>query len=317
VSAPVDAKVSTAALHERLGLLDAGQRDASSRPEPLHELVVADSLHPEGAGGHARLDKECLDTGEGVGASIHGSEGFGKFTRLSRVNLSIHSPERGRVKFPGMGNQNQTFLQRELRRRMALLNTNPNRLEREVGEGKVKNILLGKSKNPRADTLQKIAKALGCSVADLTGENVEAPEPMQQHMRIEELDIRASAGGGTLVDDHRAVGEWQIPLPVLRGMTSASEQHLKMIPVVGDSMAPTFQPGQRVLVDMLDRTPSPPGVFVVWDGLGFVIKRIELKPHSDPLTVRIISDNPRYEPYERTLEEAYIQGRVIGGWTWT
>jgi hypothetical protein len=32
--------------------------------------------------------------------------------------------------------------------------------------------------------------------------------------------------------------------------------------------------------------------------------------------VRITSDNGKYDPYERTLDEAYIQGRVIGQWRW-
>jgi hypothetical protein len=39
-------------------------------------------------------------------------------------------------------------------------------------------------------------------------------------------------------------------------------------------------------------------------------------PHSEPPRVRISSDNGKYDAYERTLEEAYIQGRVIGQWRW-
>ena len=35
-----------------------------------------------------------------------------------------------------------------------------------------------------------------------------------------------------------------------------------------------------------------------------------------PPRVKITSDNAKYDPYERTLEEAYIQGRVIGQWRW-
>lgn len=140
--------------------------------------------------------------------------------------------------------------------------------------------------------------------------------PSTPVVTVDELDVQAGAGGGTLIDDHPSVATWQLPATLVRGFTATDEASLKFIRVIGDSMLPTLQPGQRVMVDVQDRTPSPPGVFVVWDGLGFVVKRIELIPHSEPLTVRIMSDNGKYSSYERTLEEAFIQGRVIGGWNW-
>jgi len=138
-------------------------------------------------------------------------------------------------------------------------------------------------------------------------------------MRIEELDVRASAGSGGngLTDENaRVVAAWQIPSEIVRGYTTAPAAELRIITVLGDSMEPTLLPGQRVLVDTADRRPSPPGVFVVWDGLGLVVKRVQVLPHTDPPRVKITSDNQNYEPYERTLDEAYIQGRVIGQWRW-
>ena len=88
---------------------------------------------------------------------------------------------------------------------------------------------------------------------------------------------------------------------------------IRVIKVIGDSMAPTLRPGTWVMVDLRDRHPSPPGIFVVWDGLGLVIKRVEFVPCTDPPTVRILSDNAHYRACERALDEAHIQGRVIGG----
>jgi transcriptional regulator with XRE-family HTH domain len=133
-------------------------------------------------------------------------------------------------------------------------------------------------------------------------------------LRIDELDVRVSAGAGLTGDSEKVVAEWQMPSEVVRYHSSAPASELRFITVLGDSMEPTLQPGQRVLVDTGDRTPTPPGIFVVWDGLGLVVKRVETLAHSDPLRVRITSDNPKYEGYERTLAEAYIQGRVIGQW---
>ena len=135
-------------------------------------------------------------------------------------------------------------------------------------------------------------------------------------LKIEELDVRAGAGGGLISEQERIVAEWQVPTEIVRGYSTAPAAELRIITVMGDSMEPTLMPGQRVLVDTGDRVPSPPGVFVVWDGLGLVVKRLQVLPHSDPTRVKITSDNGKYDPYERTVDEAYIQGRVIGQWRW-
>jgi Peptidase S24-like len=137
-------------------------------------------------------------------------------------------------------------------------------------------------------------------------------------LRIDELDVRAGAGAlaGLTGEHEKVVAEWQVPSGIVRGYSTAPAADLRFITVMGDSMEPTLQPGQRVLVDTGDRKPSPPGVFVVWDGLGLVIKRVQMLPHSEPARVKITSDNAKYDAYERTLEEAYIQGRVIGQWRW-
>ena len=231
-----------------------------------------------------------------------------------------------------------TELAREIQRRMKALRLSIAELERraDVPQGRVKNILLGKSQNPRTDTISKIAKALGCTANDLTGgSNSEAnitnspdlppePQPRSDHdahepngtLPITELDVRASAGPGALVEAENPTHIWRVPQDVIRSYTPAPASDLKIITVFGDSMEPVLMPGQRVMVDTADTTPSPPGIFVVWDGLALVIKRVQVVPHSDPLRVVISSDNPRYLPYERTLDEAHIRGRVIGGWKW-
>lgn len=135
-------------------------------------------------------------------------------------------------------------------------------------------------------------------------------------LKIEELELRASAGDGLTGENQRVIAEWQLPSEVVRFYSTAPASELRIITVMGDSMEPTLQPGQRVLVDTGDRTPSPPGVFVVWDGLGLVVKRVQALAHTEPMRVKIGSDNPKYKSYERTLAEAYIQGRVIGQWRW-
>lgn len=159
---------------------------------------------------------------------------------------------------------------------------------------------------------------------DATGERPSSPigtngpksEATGRILRIPELDVRAAAGDGLTGRGEKIVDEWALPSGMVRHYSTAPASDLRIITVMGDGMEPTLQPGQRILVDTGDRNPSPPGVFVVWDGLGLVVKRCQVVPHTAPPRVRITSDNPKYDVYERTLAEAYIQGRVIGQWRW-
>lgn len=134
-------------------------------------------------------------------------------------------------------------------------------------------------------------------------------------MRIAELGPN---GGGNGLNDGTAiaVAEWQLPSDWVRGYTAAAPAELCVITVTGDAMEPTLQPGQRVLVDIGDRKPSPAGIFAVWDGVGLVIKRVQMLPHSGPPRVWLTSDNATYQPYECALEEVAIRGRIIGQWRW-
>ncbi len=104
------------------------------------------------------------------------------------------------------------------------------------------------------------------------------------------------------------------PAAGFRELYGAPPEEVRILEVVGDSMTPELWPGQKVMVHLRDRQPSPPGVFVLWDGLGLVIKRIELLAQSDPPRLRISSDNRQYAVYERTIDEVHILGRVIGRW---
>jgi len=228
-------------------------------------------------------------------------------------------------KLPGM---TDNHIAREIERRMKALRLNRKQLSQKAGlnETFVRDLLNGKSKNPRGDSLAKLAAVLGCSVTDLLRDayntslrprNGSATVMIPREMAsIDEIDVRASGGPGQIIDEERKIGEWQLPRDLVRLATNSPTNRIKILSIVGDSMLPTYAPTDRILVDTGDCQPSPPGIFVVWDGLGFVVKRVEYIPHSEPPRVRIVSDNPHYSPYERTIDEAYIQGRVVGKWLW-
>lgn len=132
------------------------------------------------------------------------------------------------------------------------------------------------------------------------------------YVPVPELDVRASAGPGALTDgleDGRST--WMFSDALVRHEFRANAADLRVITIDGDSMEPLMASGDRILVDTSQRVPVPPGIFVIWDGLGLVAKRIEHVPHSSPPTVVIRSINPEYATYERHAEDVRIVGRVI------
>jgi len=152
--------------------------------------------------------------------------------------------------------------------------------------------------------------------------------PEGKTLTIDELDVIGSnADGGVAVhpsadlhyDHERVVAQWQIPSAFLRGHTSAPAERIKIITAKGLSNAPLIMPGDKLLVDIDDRTPSPSGFFALWDGFGEIVKHLEMASYSEPPRVTIKSTNRELplEDREMALSDVTINGRVIGKWMWT
>jgi phage repressor protein C with HTH and peptisase S24 domain len=129
---------------------------------------------------------------------------------------------------------------------------------------------------------------------------------------ITEIDMRASAGSGAFHEGlEEAKTTWLFPDDVIRHEFRARAEDLHIVTIDGDSMEPLLSSGDRIMVDTSRRVPAPPGIFVIWDGMGIVAKRIEHLPHSEPTRIIIRSLNPEYQTYERNAEEVNIIGRVV------
>ncbi|MBL6597973.1 MAG: S24 family peptidase [Alphaproteobacteria bacterium] len=132
------------------------------------------------------------------------------------------------------------------------------------------------------------------------------------YLAIPEIDVRAAAGAGAVHDGLEETKDvWYFSDPVVRHEFRARPSDLRMITIDGDSMEPMLDSGDRIMIDTSQRVPVPPGVFVIWDGMGLVAKRVEHAPNSDPPVIIIKSVNPDYETYERDAEEVHVIGRVI------
>lgn len=142
---------------------------------------------------------------------------------------------------------------------------------------------------------------------------------------LPELDVKIGAGQGSIgeflqvsigadtVWAHRVVAEWTFPESYLREEVKASPNRTIVMEVIGDSMTPTYLPGDRVLVDLAQRQMISDTVYVISDGFSEPqIKRLQRVPFSNPPEIKIISDNKALETFQVKLSDLHIIGRVCG-----
>ena len=154
--------------------------------------------------------------------------------------------------------------------------------------------------------------------------NLEAPLATSAHKNlvahgVVEVDGRASVGGakhnvrrdGRRTDPLRSE-RWIFPDSFIREQLHASEERLLVLEVDGDSMAPTIASGERVVIDVDHRTPSPDGLYAIRDPFGsIIVRRLHILRSSGPTRVRVISDNQNHPSEEAPLSEIEIAGRVL------
>lgn len=141
-----------------------------------------------------------------------------------------------------------------------------------------------------------------------------------------EVDVRAGAGEGATGDiatialsagqsivGHAVLSEWVLPASFYRHELHASPGAIILMQVHGDSMWPTLQSGDRVIIDTKQSSFASDGLYVFHDGDGVPrVKRLSKVLFSDPPTVDVISDNPQHPKQNALLADVMIFGRVVG-----
>jgi transcriptional regulator with XRE-family HTH domain len=172
--------------------------------------------------------------------------------------------------------------------------------------------------------MMAIAASLGCGVAELLEAVTASPAPsdwgQDASVEVAEVDIYGDRRGGFLAShdgkpqgfrEDETIAPWRFPAGYLTAELQVRAPAVRIVEVRGDGMEPTLLPGDRVMVNLADQSPSPPGIFALWDGQGVVIKRLELIMGSHPPMVEIRSDNPLHRVYERAAADIDIIGRVV------
>lgn len=129
------------------------------------------------------------------------------------------------------------------------------------------------------------------------------------------LDSRASMGDGVPLVDHVNVVEMVAAnLPELRSRVSfTAPGNLRLLTGYGDSMSPTFNDGDMLLIDVGVTDLKLDAVYVLERQDQLYVKRIQRRPTG---ALRMISDNPVYPPedIDPKVDGFAVLARVLCVW---
>ncbi len=107
---------------------------------------------------------------------------------------------------------------------------------------------------------------------------------------------------------------WIMPARLLESKTQAPPEKIRIFTVRDNNMEPDFMVGSQVLIDLSNVMPSPPGAFVMSDGIGHVLRQCDVVPGETPLQISVSSRSG--VSFRVPLERANIIGRVIARLEW-
>lgn len=184
-----------------------------------------------------------------------------------------------------------------------------------VSKDSVDKYAQGAVDNPRGKTLSALADALHVdrfwlSFGGEDGGPGQQSDSENDIIQVPSYGFRAGMGGGGVVIDEEPNTHWPVHKEYLKHVRLENAD-LISIEVEGDSMSPTLESGDQVLINQKDRNPARGGIFTIHDSDTLVVKRIEKIPGTDPIMLRLISDNPHHNAYDVIADDTKIIGRVV------
>ena len=168
----------------------------------------------------------------------------------------------------------------------------------------------GVPKRLKEEERRKLARYFSVSETLLGGppESDKAPGGL---VSVKHHPVRVSAGPGAMVTEELGKPYFAFDERWLKRLTASRPSSLSIVQVEGDSMAPTLNAGDEILVDLADGTERlRDGIYVLRIDDAVVVKRLALNPTGSRATVQ--SDNPAYPNWpDCSLDDIKPIGRVI------
>lgn len=126
-------------------------------------------------------------------------------------------------------------------------------------------------------------------------------------------NITASLGNGVEVYDELETGSYYVSRKLIKDV-GANIKETDFIPCEGDSMYPTIEGGSLLMVDKSNREVFDGKIYCIRLNNQLMAKRLQFLP---PNTVRVISDNQKYKPFEVDMnQELNFDFEIIGQIKW-
>lgn len=125
------------------------------------------------------------------------------------------------------------------------------------------------------------------------------------------FNVEASAGFGAEVTSETVDEYFAFNKSWLSKQLGVSSENLLFVNISGDSMEPTLQDGDQVLVDMTQQNVHSEGLFLLQTDTGLMAKRLKISAQN---TLQVTSDNPQYPNWDIRLEEQEfnpVSGKVV------
>jgi len=168
----------------------------------------------------------------------------------------------------------------------------------------------GVPKRLKEEERRKLARYFSISETLLGGPPEERAGP-DGLVSIKRHPVMVSAGPGAVVTEELGKPYFAFDERWLKALTPSSPTNLSIVRVEGDSMSPTLNAGDDILVDLGDGPERlRDGIYVLRIDDAVVVKRLALNPLGRRVTVQ--SDNPAYPDWpDCSLDEINCIGRVI------
>jgi phage repressor protein C with HTH and peptisase S24 domain len=168
----------------------------------------------------------------------------------------------------------------------------------------------GVPKRLKEEERRKLARYFSISET-LLGGPPEEPARSDGLVSIKRHPVMVSAGSGATVSEEYGKPYFGFDERWLKVLTSTSPSHLSIVRVEGDSMSPTLNSGDDILVDLDDCAERlRDGIYVLRVDDALLVKRLALNPIGRRVTIQ--SDNPAYPDWpDCGLDEINCIGRVI------
>ena len=144
----------------------------------------------------------------------------------------------------------------------------------------------------KEDERRKLARYFGIAEA-LLGGPADDTAQLPGLVSVKRHPVMVSAGPGAIVTEELGKPYFAFDERWLKALTPSTPANLSIVRVEGDSMAPTLNAGDDILVDLGDAGARlRDGIYVLRIDEALVVKRIALNPVGRRITVQ--SDNPAY-----------------------